>query len=107
LVASFSPVAEPEEMHISGARPLVIHSHRPDYPKSARQQGLGGHGEFAMSIDPETGAVVSVDTIKSTGVPLLDQCAIRAFRQWRFKPHTVTRVRTPITFSVQRSDVKT
>ncbi len=36
----------------------------------------------------------------STGRPILDRAALDAFRQWVFKPGTVTFVRTPITFTI-------
>lgn len=36
----------------------------------------------------------------STGNAILDRAAIDAFRKWRFKPGTVSHVRSPITFTM-------
>jgi TonB family protein len=32
---------------------------------------------------------------------ILDKSAVSAFRKWRFKPGTVSKVRTPVEFSLQ------
>jgi TonB family protein len=37
---------------------------------------------------------------QSIGNPILDNAATSAFRQWRFKPGTVSKVRIPITFTM-------
>ena len=37
----------------------------------------------------------------SAGNPILDKSAVSAFRKWRFKPGTVSKVRTPVEFSLQ------
>ena len=36
----------------------------------------------------------------STGAQILDDAAVSAFRGWRFKPGTVSKVRLPITFTL-------
>src|SRR5258708_6758806 len=36
----------------------------------------------------------------STGNPILDNAALSAFRQWRFKPGSVSKVKIPITFTM-------
>src|SRR6478736_1166600 len=53
-----------------------------------------------MSVDTGSGAVTSAEMAQSTGSPILDNAATSAFRRWRFKPGTVSRVRTPITFTM-------
>ncbi|PYJ38148.1 MAG: hypothetical protein DME81_06315 [Verrucomicrobia bacterium] len=37
---------------------------------------------------------------QSTGDSTLDKSAVRAFRKWRFKPGTVSKVRIPIEFTM-------
>src|SRR6266536_1517779 len=37
---------------------------------------------------------------QSVGNPILDNAALSAFRQWRFRPGTVSKVRIPITFTI-------
>ncbi|PYJ79337.1 MAG: hypothetical protein DME69_05200 [Verrucomicrobia bacterium] len=37
---------------------------------------------------------------QSIGSPILDNAATSAFRQWRFKPGTVSKVKIPITFTM-------
>jgi len=36
---------------------------------------------------------------QTTGNAILDKSTTDAFRQWRFKPGTVSRVRVPITYT--------
>jgi TonB family protein len=73
---------------------------KPEYPESLRKRGVGGQGEFLMHVDRITGKVTSVDVEKSTGVRVLDESCVRAFRQWRFVPNMSARViHCPIKFS--------
>jgi TonB family protein len=53
-----------------------------------------------MTVDPGSGAVTSATMAQSTGNAILDNAATSAFRRWRFKPGTVSKVRTPITFTM-------
>jgi TonB family protein len=53
-----------------------------------------------MTVNQATGAVTDVVMAQSTGSAILDNAAKSAFRRWRFKPGTVTKVRTPITFTM-------
>lgn len=73
---------------------------KPDYSFEARSHWLEGRGIFSLNIRPD-GTVESVDVAKSTGHPELDQSAIAAFRQWRFKPSVVApKVKIPIEFTL-------
>ena len=56
-----------------------------------------------MDVDETSGNVTSVRMDPSTGHSLLDNAAMEAFRRFRFKPGTVTRVRVPISFVFGRS----
>ena len=74
--------------------------HRPDYPVEARRQHRTGSGVFILNINDKTGEVTSITVKKSTGHKILDAACLKAFIKWRFKPHHVTKVLVPITFSM-------
>lgn len=71
-----------------------------DYPAEARQRHLEGRGILAGQVDYETGKVISVRMEKSTGHKILDDAAVRSFRQWQFKPGLIKQFRTPVTYSM-------
>ena len=73
----------------------------PEYPRDARAQGLTGKGVAVVKIDPATGVVTSASMEKSTGYKILDDAALRAFRQWRFKPRSITTLEIPIQFTTK------
>jgi TonB family protein len=52
-----------------------------------------------MTVDAAIGKVTDATMEQSTGNAILDKAAINAFRQWRFKPGTVSKVRVPITYT--------
>ncbi len=81
----------------------VVRSVAPEYPLQARQRRLQGSGILEAKVDFKTGHVTSVQMIKSTGHKILDDAALTAFRQWRFKPGTVRQFRTPIQYEMARS----
>jgi TonB family protein len=72
----------------------------PDYPYAARGQHLEGTGFYRLNIKPD-GAVSSVTVLKSTGHMLLDQAAIHALRQWRFKPGALHFLKVPLNFTMK------
>jgi TonB family protein len=86
-----SPASEPLKTE------FALYAARPDYPIEARRRHLEGGGLFAIQIRP-AGAVEKVKIVKSTGHGLLDQAAIAAFRQWRFRPNSLRTVKVPIRF---------
>ena len=88
----------PAMMSISSAKALAIYAPRPDYPSQARSQRITGSGVCVVSVDPRSGNVTEASMAQSTGDPRLDNAAISAFRQWRFKPGVVSKVRIPIEF---------
>jgi TonB family protein len=73
----------------------------PKYPRAARDRGLTGKGVAIVQVDPRTGYVRSGRMLKTTGNEILDSAALLAFRQWRFKPRTVTTVEIPIQFTTK------
>lgn len=79
---------------------LVVHMVRPDYPEVSRRLHETGRAVFLLTIDPKTGKVVAVNVEKSTNFKRLDWACIKAFMQWRFKPHTAHKVKMPVSFAM-------
>ncbi len=90
----------PGAMSISSAKALATYAPRPQYPYEARSRHITGSGECVVTVDPGSGSVTGASMAKSIGNPILDNAATSAFRQWRFKPGTVSKVRIPITFTM-------
>jgi len=72
---------------------------KPEYTREARAKGLTGKGVVLLKIDPSTGYVAAASMLKSTGHEILDNAAVRAFRQLRFRPRSVTTAEIPIQFT--------
>jgi len=83
----------------ASARTQALSTPSPDYPDTVRDRGITGQGVFMANLDSKTGTVRSVATLRSTGNELLDQAALKALRQWKFKPGRLLIVRVPIKFS--------
>jgi TonB family protein len=79
---------------------LAVYAPRPTYPYEARAKLQTGAGFAIVTIDPATGHVTNAVMAPSTGSKILDQAALTAFRQWRFRPGTVKKVRIPIQFTL-------
>jgi TonB family protein len=77
---------------------ILVSAVRPEYPYEARLRRISGHGVAALKIDRASGKVISCEMVPSTGSAILDDAAIQAFREWRFKPGTIAGVRIPIAF---------
>ena len=75
---------------------------RPEYPIDARRQRLEGKGIYDLTIDEKTGVVRAVEVRQSTGHKILDDAAVKALRNWRYKPHTAEDAAIPIDFHVTR-----
>jgi protein TonB len=99
-IAKPKPVGPMGPMSMSSAKVLAVSAPRPEYPYEARRSKVVGSGVCVMTVDPGSGSVTSADMAVSTGSPILDNAATSAFRRWRFKPGTVSRVRTPVTFTM-------
>jgi TonB family protein len=76
---------------------------RPEYPVEARQHHETGSGIFILNITDENGRVESIEIRKSTGHRILDAACLKVLKTLRFKPHKVTRVWMPITFSMHQN----
>jgi TonB family protein len=73
----------------------------PDYPYEYRSRHHGGNGLFRTTLNVNTGSVTDVAVLKSTGFSMLDSCAIRALRKWRWKPGRWKEIDVPIAFEVR------
>ena len=73
----------------------------PAYPEEAQKAKTAGSGLYELRIN-KGGTVTEVVVLKSSGSAVLDNAARSAFRKWRFKPAIFTRVRLPVSWSVNR-----
>src|SRR4029077_11760156 len=102
----FTPIKAPQAagrpgtMSISSAKALATYAPRPQYPYEARSRHVVGSGVIVCSVDSGSGSVSSGSVASSTGNSILDNAATSAFRQWRFRPGTVSKVNIPITFTM-------
>jgi TonB family protein len=71
------------------------------YPPEAQQKNMSGSGLYELQID-KSGKTAAVKVVRSAGQAVLDKAAKSAFLKWRFKPGTLTRVTTPVSWSVNR-----
>ena len=77
--------------------PRLIKEVAPVYPEAARQAGVDGVVILSVRADQE-GRVVDSMVLRS--IPLLDQAAIDAVRQWVYEPAIVAGKAVPIVFTV-------
>ena len=86
LPAAELPVAS--VMSISAAKAVAVRT----------PMQVTGNGVCVMIVDTATGNVTSAVMEQSTGNGILDKVTTDAFRKWRFKPGTVSRIRVPISY---------
>jgi TonB family protein len=96
----FTPIKSPGPMSMSRAKALALYAPRPQYPYEARSRHVTGSGVVVCSVDSASGNVTGCSVSSSTGSPILDNAATSAFRQWRFRPGTLSKVNIPITFTM-------
>jgi periplasmic protein TonB len=96
----FTPIKAPGPMSMSKAKALALYAPRPQYPYEARSRHVTGSGVIVCTVDSGSGSVGGCSVSSSTGSPILDNAATSAFRQWRFRPGTVSKVNIPITFTM-------
>jgi len=101
-----SPAKAPEvgasaaTISFSSAKALATFAPLPKYPLKVRSDGVTGSGVCVVSVDQASGRVTGASMEQSTGDSTLDKSAVRAFRKWRFRPGTVSKVRIPIEFTM-------
>ena len=78
----------------------AIKKQRPDYPYELRARHVAGNGLFRVTLDMTTGSVSKVAMVQSTGIAALDNSAMKALRQWQWKPGKWKEIDVPITFAM-------
>ena len=88
------------------AAPKLVHTVRPEYPEVARMAHLSG----IVVLEALVGVDGRVETVKALNAnPVLEQAAIDAVAQWRYKPLLLNGVPTrfiltvTITFAIQNA----
>src|SRR5207245_5083192 len=74
---------------------FVLFAPKPYYPSRARREYKTGAGVFLLNVDQETGLVASIKIQKTTGLWSLDVSCLKALIRWRFKTHTISKIRVP------------
>jgi protein TonB len=69
----------------------------PVYPAIAKSNRIGGTVQLELTIGPD-GKVADARVLKS--VPVLDQAALDAVRQWEYAPTRVKGVAVPVIVNV-------
>lgn len=94
-----SPSAPADIVRVGGmiAAPKLIHSVRPQYPELAQMARLSGLVILEALVDSR-GRVESVRVL--SGKPLLDESAVEAVKQWRYKPLLLNGVPTRFLLTV-------
>jgi protein TonB len=79
---------EPDFVEVVGREALVLDSYvEPVMPQIAKSARVFGDVRVALAVDPATGRITTAAILKS--VPLLDQAALDALRQWRFRTSAI------------------
>lgn len=71
------------ETDVSLPTPVPVHTVAPEYPESAKREGIQGTVFVKLLVDT-TGHVAEAEVLKSAH-PDLDKAAVEAARQWEFK----------------------
>jgi protein TonB len=94
-VAPSSGAAQAGAVRVGGSirPPTRTHVVEPAYPQAARAAGVQGVVILEIVIGAD-GAVSNARVLRS--IPLLDQAALDAVRQWRYEPTLLNGVPTPV-----------
>jgi TonB family protein len=77
--------------------PVKIKDVKPVYPAMAQSAGVSGAVTIEATIGPD-GKVVDAKVVRS--IPLLDQAALDAVRQWKYNPTLLNGVPVPVVVTV-------
>lgn len=86
-------------VRVGGAirNPVKVKDVTPEYPPLAKSNRVGGTVQIEATIGPD-GKVADARVVKS--VPILDEAALDAVRQWEYKPTLVKGVPVPVIVNV-------
>jgi protein TonB len=89
----------PQAVRVGGQikEPKKLKSVPPSYPDIAKQARVQGVVILECTISPQ-GKVANVNVLR--GIPLLDQAAIEAVRQWEYSPTLLNGVPVPVIMTV-------
>ena len=76
----------------------VVKKVQPDYSKFDQMRRNAGFGLYRVMLDMKTGSVSKVSVTHSTGVATLDDSAMKALRQWIWRPGRWKEIDVPIAF---------
>jgi len=77
-----------------------INNVAPTYPFSERLHRHQGYGIIRLTLDLKTGTVMQASVVKSTGFSTLNDCALSALRQWRWRPARWKEINLPVQFQL-------
>jgi protein TonB len=84
--------------------PMAQDTPPPDYPPEYACKQIGGTTTLTVALAPN-GYPVKVDIQQSSGTKALDDLAVTAVREWKFRPATLrgkpvsSRLQVPVTFT--------
>jgi TonB family protein len=90
-----SAVSDEELMRYALASPAAA------YPEDARKARTTGSGLYELRIS-KSGVTTEVAIVKTSRSAVLDNAAKSTFLKWRFKPGVFSRVRVPVSWTVNR-----
>jgi TonB family protein len=90
-----SAVSDEELMRYALASPAAA------YPEEARKTKTTGSGIYELRVS-KSGVTSEVVIVKSSRSAILDNAAKNTFLKWRFKPGVFSRVRVPVSWTVNR-----
>ena len=98
-VMEFKPRQEGDALRVGGAikAPTKVKDVRPVYPPIAREAGVAGVVIIEVKIGTD-GRVEEAHVLRS--IPLLDQAALDAVKQWEFVPTLMNGAPVPIMMTV-------
>jgi TonB family protein len=83
--AAHAPVTRPRV-----ATDQILEAPKPENPYEGQRRQPHGTGAFLLRTNIQSGRVTQVIVGQTTGNGLLDAAAVKALRQWRFKPGVLT-----------------
>src|SRR5437764_11133283 len=98
LAVRYCMSADTSTLNAQQIKSFLLCAQKHYYPSRARREYKTGAGVFLLNVDRETGLVASIKIEKTTGLWSLDVSCLKALIRWRFKPHTLTKVRVPVRF---------
>ncbi len=109
IVAALKPVADVAPIEVFSKQPSFAQQPQPpQYPSIARRRNQQGVVLLEVRLDA-LGALRELTLVRSSGVSSLDQAALKAVAEWRFRPETrnghgvPSRVQIPVEFALLAS----